>query len=160
MQVGDVNVCSMDSTQIAGVIRNPAIRMQYVKFVVARVFHVYEETDEKYVPLTYTPCLILTSAIKHNRAMSRINYIPINNLSERIQFQLKHMDEQDILNEAAAAAATASTSEALVEKNVNESSPKIATSNLQETSVAVVTKPSPNYPSPLCPPPAIVIEEV
>ena len=143
---------SMDATQIAGVIRNPIFKMQYVKFVVGRVFHVYEETDEKYVPLTYTPCLILTSAIKHNRAMSRINYIPIENLCERIQFELKVMDEQDVANEAAAAAVSTNL---LVVQCINENA---TITKSDEPAVAVINNVSPSLPSPA--PPALVVEEI
>jgi hypothetical protein len=126
LQVGDVNVRSMDSTQISGVIRNPMFKMQYVKFVVGRVFHIYDESDENYVHLDYTPCLILTSQIRHNRAMSRINHLPIHNLSERIQFELKHIDEQDMLN-AAAAAATVAVEGSVVEKTIDETKNKDST---------------------------------
>ena len=144
-----MNVRSMDATQIAGVIRNPIFKMQYVKFVVGRVFHIYEETDEKYVALTYTPCLILTSAIKHNRAMSRINYIPIEDLCERIQFELKVMDEQDVANEAAAV-----STNLLVVHSVNENA---SISKSEEPAVAVINNVSLSQPPP---PPEIVVEEI
>jgi hypothetical protein len=138
----------MDATQIAGVIRNPIFKMQYVRFVVGRVFNVYEETDEKYVPLTYTPCLILTSAIKHNRAMSRINYIPIENLYERIQFELKVMDEQDVANEAAAV-----SNNMLVVQSVNENA---TITKPEEPAVDIINKVSP----PQLQPPKILVEEI
>ena len=85
----------MDSTQIAGVIRHPTLRMQHVKIVVARVFHMYDEQDERYVALDYEPCLILTSALMNNRAMSHISYLPIHTLHERIGAEIKNMALED-----------------------------------------------------------------
>jgi hypothetical protein len=148
LQVGDVNVRSMDSTQVSGVIRNPMFKMQFVKFVVGRVFHIYDESDENYVHLDYAPCLILTSQIRHNRAMSRINHLPIHDLGERIQFELKHIDEQDMLNVAATAAVEGSAIS--VEKTIDETKSKDETAHV--SAVVQPQMPSINLP-------AIVIEE-
>jgi hypothetical protein len=127
--------------------------MQFVKFVVGRVFHIYDESDENYVHLDYAPCLIQTSQIRHNRAMSRINHLPIHDLGERIQFELKHIDEQDMLNAAAAAAAATAAVEGSaisVEKTIDETKSK---DEMAHVSAAVQPQmPSINLP-------AIVIEE-
>ena len=103
LQVGDVNVRCMDATRVSGVMRKPILRMQYVTFVVARSFQECDdddndENDENYLLLDYTPYLILTSVFKQKSAMGHINHLPLHSLSERIQYEAKHVNEQEFLN--------------------------------------------------------------
>ena len=103
LQVGDVNVRCMDATRVSGVMRKLIFRMQCVTFVVARSFQECdndddENDDENFMPLDYTPYLILTSVFKQNSAMGHINHLPLHSLSERIQYEAKHVNEQEFSN--------------------------------------------------------------
>jgi len=103
LQVGDVNVRCMDATRVSGVMRKPIFRMQYVTFVVARSFQECDDDEneniaENFMPLDYMPYLILTSVFKQNSAMGHINHLPLHSLSERIQYEAKHVNEQEFLS--------------------------------------------------------------
>ena len=88
LQVGEINVRSMDSTQISGVLRQPSMKMHNVKIIIARDFHILEKSDPNYIELTYEPFLIERSAITNNRAVSKINHYPIKTLKHRIEKEL------------------------------------------------------------------------
>ena len=55
----------------------------------------YEESDENYVQLDYTPTLIPTALLMNHRAMSRINYLPLSDLQERLGIEKENIALED-----------------------------------------------------------------